>query len=173
MQGSTQNNPDSGDQVTWWFKLLTRSVGVIGGIVAMITGVLRCITFTPLCLVAGLIEVLAGFTVVVFEAPCCCPFLDFIDKIGKFSEERPHWQKAVIYAVMAVFPVALCFSMTTIFGSALVFATGALYGMMALGKKADREVMLKRARSEDVELNATLITNEERVDLQVPESHVK
>lgn len=40
-----------------------------------------------------------GFVVTVFEAPCCCQFIDFADKVGKFSENRPYWQKAVTYCV--------------------------------------------------------------------------
>ena len=40
-----------------------------------------------------------GFLVVVLEAPCCCPFFDFVDKIGKFSESRPYWQKGALYTL--------------------------------------------------------------------------
>lgn len=47
--------------------------------------------FVPVCFRG------CGFTAVVLEAPCCCPFLDFIDKIGSFSESRPYWQKAALY----------------------------------------------------------------------------
>lgn len=171
-QGNQSTKPD--DQVSWWFKLLTRGVGTVGGIVAMILGVIRCLTFTPSCLVAGILEILIGFIAVVLEAPCCCPFLDFIDKIGKFSENRPYWQKGALYTVIAIFPIILCASTTTILGSALVFGTGVLYGMMALGKKASREEMMQKVRTQqdDVEMNAGLIGHEE-VNLHVPDSPAK
>lgn len=174
MQGTDNQQSKTDDQVSWWFKLLTRGVGTVGGVVAMILGVVRCLTFTPSCLVGGILEVLMGFVAVVLEAPCCCPFLDFIDKIGKFSETRPYWQKGLLYVLIAIFPVIFCFSTTTVLGSALVFGTGVLYGMMALGKKASREEMLVKARTpqDDVEMKAGLIGHEE-VNLHVPDSPTK
>lgn len=36
---------------------------------------------------------------------------------------------------MAVFPVMLSLTLTTLFGNAIAFATGVLYGLSALGKK--------------------------------------
>lgn len=36
---------------------------------------------------------------------------------------------------LAIPPMAMCFSVSTIFGSGLIFATGVLYGLMGLGKK--------------------------------------
>ncbi|KAL7980925.1 hypothetical protein Chor_002079 [Crotalus horridus] len=38
---------------------------------------------------------------------------------------------------MAVFPVILSLTLTTLFGNAIAFATGVLYGLSALGKKGD------------------------------------
>ncbi|XP_052790904.1 calcium channel flower-like [Mya arenaria] len=172
MQASNQQNTAQDDQVSWWFKLLARGLGTIGGLVAMVMGIMRCLTFTPLCLVAGILELLAGFMVVVLEAPCCCPFLDFIDKIGKFSENRPYWQKGALYVGSGIVPILLCFSTTTVLGCALVFGTGVLYGMMALGKKASREEMLAKATGSDVEMNAGLIEHEQ-VGLHVPDSPAK
>ncbi|KAJ8300812.1 hypothetical protein KUTeg_022331 [Tegillarca granosa] len=158
------------DGVAWWFKFLTRGVGTIGGIVAMATGVVSCITLTPICLIAGVIQILIGFVAVMLEAPCCCQFIDFADKIGKFSEERPYWQKGTLYVIISLFPILMCIGLSTVLGSGLVFVTGVLYGLMVLGKKADRETMLSRASKDDIELQTTLITNEEKVDLHVPDS---
>lgn len=36
---------------------------------------------------------------------------------------------------MAAFPVMLSLTLTTLFGNAIAFATGVLYGLSALGKK--------------------------------------
>lgn len=38
---------------------------------------------------------------------------------------------------MALFPVFLSFSFTTLFGNAIAFTTGVLYGLASLGKKWD------------------------------------
>ncbi|CAG2192142.1 unnamed protein product [Mytilus edulis] len=159
-----------GDQVAWWFKILARAVGTIGGLVAMATGVVVCISFSAICILAGVLQIFIGFVAVIFEAPCCCQFLDFTDKIGKFSENRPYWQKAVTYCILGLIPIITCFSTSTVFGSGLVFAAGVVYGLMAIGKKADRDTMLSKAKGDDVELGATLLENEQKVDLHVPES---
>ncbi|XP_060593892.1 calcium channel flower-like [Ruditapes philippinarum] len=132
MQSGNNQPVQNDDQVSWWFKLLTRGVGTVGGVVAMILGVVRCLTFTPSCLVGGIME------------------------------------------VIAIVPILICFSATTVLGSALVFGTGVLYGMMALGKKASREEMLVKASTpnDDVEMKAGLIGHEE-VNLHVPDSPAK
>ncbi|BFZ20103.1 hypothetical protein BsWGS_23142 [Bradybaena similaris] len=148
------------DGVTWWCKILARTCCVVAGLCAMITGVFRIITFTPLCLVAGILLMLLGFFVIIMEAPCCCQFLDFIQPISRFSERRTYWQKALAYALPPFLPPLMCFSVTTACGSALLIAAGVIYGLIALGKKADRDTMISRARGSDVELKETLITNE-------------
>lgn len=166
-----QNQQPQGEEVSWWFKILARAVGTIGGLVAMATGVVTCISITPICILAGVLQIFVGFVAVIFEAPCCCQFVDFADKIGKFSEKRPYWQKSVTYCMLGLVPIIACFGMSTVFGSGLVFAAGVVYGLMAIGKKANRQEMLTKAtRSDDVELKATLIDNEQKVDLHVPES---
>lgn len=166
-----QNQQPQGEQISWWFKILVKAVGTIGGIVCMATGVVTSVSFSAICILAGVLQIFIGFVAVIFEAPCCCQFVDFADKIGKFSENRPVWQKAVTYCILGLIPVITCFGMSTVFGSGLVFATGVLYGIVAIGKKADRTEMLANAtKADDVELKATLIDNEQKVDLHVPES---
>ncbi|KAK3088286.1 hypothetical protein FSP39_017131 [Pinctada imbricata] len=172
MQNPSQQQ-QGGGQVAWWFKFLARGVGTLGGIVAIITGLVACITLHANCLIAGIIQMLIGFLAALFEAPCCCQFIEFADKIGTFSEGRPPWQKAVAYCALSLFPIISCISTSTILGSGLVFVTGALYGMMAIGKKGDRESMLAAARTDDVEMKAQLMENEEQVDLHVPGTPTK
>ncbi|XP_041368560.1 calcium channel flower-like [Gigantopelta aegis] len=145
----------------WWCRMLARGIGVIGGSVAVITGIVSLITFTPLCLVSGILLMLLGFFVVLLEAPCCCAFLDFIQPITRFSERRPYYQKALLYGIPAILPVALCFTLTSFFGCGLVFASAVFYMMMSVGNKADRETMALRARGQDMEMKSDLINNEE------------
>ncbi|XP_033725169.1 calcium channel flower homolog [Pecten maximus] len=176
MQPNTQQPPPpppNNDQATWWFRILVKSIGTIGGLIAMITGIVTCISLSATCIVSGVLQMLVGFIVVLFEAPCCCQFIEFADKVGKFSDNRAPWQKAVIYCGLSLIPVLMCFGMSTVFGSALVFVCGVLYGMVFLGKKADRDSMKAKARGDDVEMQATLMDNEDRVDLHVPDNQPK
>ena len=46
---------------------------------------------------------------------------------------------------MAVVPLILCQGLATIFGFILLFTCAALYGVLVIGKKADRDTMLRRA----------------------------
>lgn len=166
----SQNQSNQQEPVAWWLKFLARGVGTVGGIVAMATGVVTCVSLHAICILAGVLQIFIGFVVTVFEAPCCCQFIDFADRIGKFSEKRPYWQKAVTYCILGLIPIISCFGLSTVFGSGLVFAAGAVYGLMAIGKKADRETMMAKAKGDDVELGTTLLDNEQKVDLHVPES---
>ncbi|XP_050411079.1 calcium channel flower homolog [Patella vulgata] len=178
--GDSRNPPQTIDQLSqqqqqdpnapsWWYKILLKAAGVIGGIVAMITGLVSCITLTAKCLIAGVFLICFGAFVVMFEAPCCCPWIEFINQITAFSERRPAWQKAIFYGAPSFIPLILCFGLTTFFGVALIFVTAALYGLQALGRKADRQTMIANAsKRDDVEMKETLIENEVHPDLHVP-----
>lgn len=139
----------------------------------MITGIVTCISLQAMCILAGVLQMLVGFITVLFEAPCCCQFIEFAEKIGHFSERRPAWQKACLYCGLSLGPVFMCFGMATVFGSLLVFVCGVLYGMMFLGKKGERDAMKAQARGNDVEMKATLMDNEDMVNQHVPDTQPK
>ncbi|KAL1374837.1 hypothetical protein pipiens_017862 [Culex pipiens pipiens] len=88
------------------------------------------------CLVGGILEIVVGFVVLAIEAPCCFIFLDYVQQVAEKADQRPYWNRAALYCVIALPPVILCFGLGTLFGCGLVFVTGMIYGMMALGKKA-------------------------------------
>ena len=67
--------------------------------VAIFFGVWTCVTINPLCIVAGIWQVLAGVLLIAVEAPFCCMFLDFIQQFSGMVEGRPIWQKAGLYLV--------------------------------------------------------------------------
>jgi len=144
-QQNNQRPPPVDDGVSKWFKLATRGVGTVAGILSLALGLFACITIHGSCLAAGLIQMLLGFVLVTLEAPCCCMFLDFIERIAHFSETRPYWQKALLYCLISPIPIILCVEVSTFFGAGIIFVTGVMYGMMALGKKADRSEMMARA----------------------------
>lgn len=110
-------------------------------------GVVNCITLTPLCVVAGIWQMIAAFIVISAEAPCCCMFVEFVQRYSAWVESRAHWQKAVFYVVISLPAIIMCAGMSTIFGSGLIFLCGILYGLMALGKKGSREDMIAAAHT--------------------------
>lgn len=162
---SAAPDPEGGQQQgqqqgSWWLRLLARALGTVGALICMILGIWACVSFSAICLVAGLTQIVSGFIVMLLEAPCCCQFVEFADKISKFTDSRPPWQKAVLYIVLSIPPVLMCIELSTFFGSGLIFLDGVVYGVMALGKKADRNTMMARAAKDETEMTVTLLENE-------------
>ena len=65
--------------------------------VAIIFGLMAAISFSPMCIVAGIWQICAGFLLILIEAPFCCMFLDFVQQFSSMVEGRPVWQKAALY----------------------------------------------------------------------------
>lgn len=146
--GGTGSGPDD-PEVTWWCRILIRVIASIVGAVAFALGVMACVSITPLCIVAGILQMISAFVLLVFEAPFCCQFIEITKPIALFAERRSFLQKAFIYGAIAIPPVFMCFGPSTIVGSGLIFAIGVVYGLMSLGRKADRGTMLARASGEE------------------------
>ncbi|XP_026029161.1 calcium channel flower homolog isoform X2 [Astatotilapia calliptera] len=102
-----------------------------------ISGVWNCVTVNPLNIAAGVWMVLNAFVLFLCEVPFCCQFIEFANAVAARADKLKPWQKAFFYCGMALFPVFLSFSFTTLFGNAIAFATGVLYGLASLGKKGD------------------------------------
>jgi len=43
---------------------------------------------------------LLGFSLIMFEVPVCCQFVQYTQPMARFSEQRPPWQNAVLYSVL-------------------------------------------------------------------------
>ncbi|KAF2893885.1 hypothetical protein ILUMI_12291 [Ignelater luminosus] len=141
------------DDVPWWMRYGGRAVGTIGGFIAIFLGVFNCtsiITADLGCLISGIWQILAGFIAICTEAPCCCMFVDYVQNLSDWVEKRPYWNRAVAYVVLAIPAIVLCPTLSSIFGSGLIFLTGVIYGMMALGKKASVEEMRSTAAAAEV-----------------------
>ncbi|CAB1318795.1 unnamed protein product [Coregonus sp. 'balchen'] len=80
---------------------------------------------------------LNAFVLFLCEVPFCCQFIEFANAVAAKADKFKPWQKAFFYCGMALFPIFLSFSITTLFGNAIAFATGVLYGLASLGKKGD------------------------------------
>uniref|UniRef100_A0A8C5SAS4 Calcium channel flower domain containing 1 n=1 Tax=Laticauda laticaudata TaxID=8630 RepID=A0A8C5SAS4_LATLA len=119
----------------WWYKWLCRLAGISGAISCAFSGLWMCLTIYPLNIAAGVWMMLNAFVLLLCEAPFCCQFIEFANIVSAKADQLRPWQKAVFYCGMAVFPVLLSLTLTTLFGNAIAFATGVLYGLSALGKK--------------------------------------
>lgn len=135
------------DDSPWWLKHSVRGISIIAALVAMGLGVFACITVYPTCMLAGILQLVVGFFVIVVEAPCLCPFLDFAQVPGRFFDGKPYWMRSIIYGAISILPIIICPGISTIFGAGLIFVAGTLYGVLALGRKADSSVMRTRAAS--------------------------
>ncbi|XP_064457728.1 calcium channel flower-like [Ornithodoros turicata] len=139
------------DDAPWWLRYLGRIVGTVSSLFAIGLGaqlvVVSIVTFSSTCIFSAILQMLAGTMVALIEAPCFCTFLEFAQAPGNFFDRKPHWYKALLYGVTGVLPVALCAGLTTFFGGGLIFLTGLIYGIMAMGRKASADEMRARATS--------------------------
>lgn len=167
------------DDVPWWMRYGGRLLGTVGGFMAIILGLFSCIGIVLLnvySLIAGIWQMMAGFLVLVGEAPCCCFFIDFVQAFSDKMESRPYWNKAVLYVCIALPPFFLnFFSVSTWLGSGAIFGTGIIYGMMALGKKASVEDMRSSAANLEAGKGqpssaprANLVMNEQPISMTLP-----
>ncbi|XP_076750041.1 calcium channel flower isoform X1 [Xylocopa sonorina] len=146
-------DPVAKDDVPRWMKYAGRGLGTVGSLIAIFFGVLNCTTIllgSVSCLISGMWQMVAGFIVVMIEAPCCCLFIDFVQNLSDWVEKRPYWNRAAAYCLIAVPPVFLCLGVNSILGSGLIFATGVIYGLMSLGRKAPLPEMRSAATNIEV-----------------------
>ncbi|XP_028571184.1 calcium channel flower homolog [Podarcis muralis] len=134
---ATPSSTDDDDGMTWWYKWLCRLAGIIGGISCAFAGLFNCVTIHPLNIAAGVWMMLNAFVLFLCEAPFCCQFIEFANAVSARADKLRPWQKGAFYCGMAIFPVILSLTLTTLLGNAIAFATGVLYGLSALGKKGD------------------------------------
>ncbi|XP_071450751.1 calcium channel flower isoform X1 [Hetaerina americana] len=128
------------DDVPWWMKYAGRGLGTVGGLIAIGLGLWNCfgiVLANVWCLLGGIWQMVAGFLVVVVEAPCCCMFIDFVQNISEWVDRKPYFYRGAAYVGISLPAIFMCPGLGSIFGSGLIFGTGVIYGLMALGKKAD------------------------------------
>lgn len=135
--------------VPWWMRYAAKGAGIGGGLVAAFFGVWCCVSFSPICIVAGIWQICAGLFVLTLETGGMCP-ISILQKLSGMVEGRPVWQKALLYLILAIPPMALCFSLSTIIGSGLIFLASIVYGMQVLGPKGSKEDMAAAAGGGEV-----------------------
>ncbi|EGI70436.1 Transmembrane protein C9orf7 [Acromyrmex echinatior] len=169
-------DPVAKDDVPWWMKYAGRGLGTVGSIIAIFLGAWNCasILFGQIdCLISGMWQMIAGFLVVMIEAPCCCLFIDFVQNLSDWVEKKPYWNRAAVYCLIALPAVFLCPGMSSIFGSGLIFTTGIIYGLMSLGKKAPFGEM--RTTAMDIQapsssMRSVLVENTQPIGVSNPTS---
>ncbi|XP_011058046.1 PREDICTED: calcium channel flower isoform X3 [Acromyrmex echinatior] len=95
-------DPVAKDDVPWWMKYAGRGLGTVGSIIAIFLGAWNCasILFGQIdCLISGMWQMIAGFLVVMIEAPCCCLFIDFVQNLSDWVEKKPYWNRAAVYCL--------------------------------------------------------------------------
>lgn len=68
--------------------------------------------------------------------------MEFANTVAEKVDRLRSWQKAVFYCGMAIVPIVMSLTLTTLLGNAIAFATGVLYGLSALGKREMPFLML-------------------------------
>ncbi|XP_043667895.1 calcium channel flower isoform X2 [Vespula pensylvanica] len=134
-------DPVAKDDIPWWMKYAGRGLGTVGGFIAIFLGAWNCATIllaSIICFLSGIWQMVAGFIVLMIEAPCCCMFIDFVQNLSDMVESKPYWNRAAAYCVLALPPVFLCPGINSILGSGFIFATGIIYGLMSIGRKGTR-----------------------------------
>merc|ERR1711874_354866 len=94
--GAGGTDSTAADGVPWWMKYVAKALAILSAVAAMFYGALAAISVSPLCMVAGIWQIAAGFIIIVVEAPFCCMFLDFVAAYAEMVEKRPPWQKAAL-----------------------------------------------------------------------------
>ncbi|KAG4073517.1 hypothetical protein HA402_000741 [Bradysia odoriphaga] len=161
------------DDIPWYFKYAARILGVVAAFFCILFGLTNClgiITIDITQVLAGILQMLVGFFVMVVEAPCCCMFIDFVQLVAEKADQRPLWNRAALYCLIALPPVLLKPGLATLFGCGLVFLTGVAYGMMSLGKKASTEQMRQAAtvvdnKNSSVGTRSNLVNNAQPISI--------
>ncbi|KAI5253622.1 calcium channel flower homolog isoform X2 [Manis pentadactyla] len=146
--------------MTWWYRWLCRLSGVLGAVSCAVSGLFNCITIHPLNIAAGVWMITNAFILLLCEAPFCCQFVESANTVAERVDRLRSWQKAVFYCGMAIVPIVISLTLTTLLGNAIAFATGVLYGLSALGKKGSAisyaRIQQQKQQADEEKLTDTL-----------------
>ena len=105
---------------------------------------------SPRGMVSSALQITLGVLIFLIEAPVCCPNsyrVKFYKNIGRVK----YLQRGIIYCGLSIIILYLNIYQTpisTLLIIILPFASGVMYGLMSLGIKADRDIMMAAARSQ-------------------------
>ena len=117
---------------------LIRLWGITAALFIIICGIVRLLSFAPLCLAAGLYLIVFGIITFLLEAPIILSFVPtaapLVACVNRYL--RP-WVRCIIYILILIPPIALCRSMSVIVAALLWFVTFALNAVLVIGAKGN------------------------------------
>lgn len=120
---------------TWKSQIIT-GVSLLQAIFGIITAIS---ILSPMCIPAGICQVVAAVAVLAIEAPSFVSFIRFAQPIGMIFEEKPAWIKLAFYVALAVIPCLFgCLGFFFILAFLCSLATAAIYGVLLVGRKGIR-----------------------------------
>lgn len=144
-----QQETNEADLGPWWMRTLARGIATIGAGIMAVMGIVTVfggtITLATNCMAAGVISIAVAFIVAAIEAPVFFQFIEFVRPWSEFWNRRPYWLKAAMYITLPLICLFMCIGATQFIAIIGVLVSGMLYGMLALGKKADRDTMARSA----------------------------
>lgn len=69
-------------------------------LVAILFGFWNCLGIVLInfnSVLSGVLQICAGFLVMMLEAPCCCLFIDHVQVLANKADSRPYWNRAALY----------------------------------------------------------------------------
>merc|ERR1712048_288433 len=147
--GETITDPAlAGEEISFWLKYLLRIVGTLGAIVATIIGLITLIeaVVSPIRILQGALCLFLATVMFLFEATIVCSGVTFMQRFMHLVGKIKHWHKAALYGGLCIVIVCVQFSISMLLWMLVPFASATLYGMVALGRKADRQDMMQAAR---------------------------
>ena len=115
---------------------LIRLWGITAALFIVICGIVRLLSFSPLCLAAGLYLIIFGLVTFLLEAPIILSFIPTAAPVLACVNRylRP-WVRCVIYILILIPPIALCRSVSVVLAALLWFVTFALNAVLVIGAK--------------------------------------
>ncbi|ESN97230.1 hypothetical protein HELRODRAFT_193312 [Helobdella robusta] len=119
----------------WYVKLGAKILAIIGGLGAVIVGVITLISFSLSCIIAGILMILSGIFVLIIEMQTFCSAFSVFAVIIKMAEKITYLPKAIIYIAAAILPLCLCFSISAVITGLLLIGAALLNVYMMVGQK--------------------------------------
>jgi len=128
---------------SWWVESWSSQISAALAIALAFFGLITAISpFSPLCIVAGILQLIAAAIILAVEAPTFVAFLRFAQGVGRFFEGKPNYMKAAVYGVLTIIPLFTgCSGVAFFLGFIASLAIAALFGLLTLGRKASRAEM--------------------------------
>ena len=129
-------------------RFLIRVWGAIAGICMAVTGLFVLITIHGKCLVAGIVQISAGLTVMAMEAPIFCTYFEPVLTCSNWLDGHlKFWMRGFLYLGFALPPFFLCSEFSTFLGCGAMLVLAAFYGALAIGKKGSASAVNSRTHT--------------------------